>query len=231
MADKPKEPEAQEGVDDVASQLRQLGQELVAVAGDSLARQAKLKEVENFLGKLRVADFPDLAESPVIQGFVKAFADAGSLKPGQVRNRGTLAEFGRDWTWDDACREFEHVTFTPAVSVPITWNGVGPVYVQALQECSLPKPFYDIYRNHMYALRMKDVHQRYMMGQSDAPPDPNWYTDHTAKLRAQAQLKGPTGQPGAFLVLGGGLIAPRAGGEGAAEGEGEAKEEAASAAS
>lgn len=209
--------------DEVAEQLKALGAELIAVADDQVARGAKLRDVERFLGGLTVKDFPDLAESPTVQAFVKLFANTEGLRPGQVRNRGTLAEFGRDWTWDDVCREFESVTFAAMVSVPLTWNGVGPVYIQAGNEYALPRPFYDIYREHIRALRQKDVHQRYMMGLSDVPPDPNWFSESTAKLRAQAQMTGPTGQPGAFLILGGGVIPPRAGGEGAGEGEDKAE--------
>ena len=198
--------------DELAAQLRRLGQELVDVADDSFARTAKLREVESFLGKLRVADFPDLAESPVIQGFVRMFADTVGLKPGETKNKGSLAEFGRDWTWDDVCRSFPSKVLIPIDSVPLTWNGVGPLYVRQGEEVSIPEPFYDLYREHVRALRQADIHMDYMMGRSDRPPDPAWFSDHTAKARAQSQMKGPTGQPGAFYIPGSNLPA-RAGGD------------------
>ena len=207
------EPSKELNSDMVADQLKALGAELISVADDQIARKSKLLDLERFLGRLTVKDFPDLAESPIIQSFVRLFANTDGLKPGQVRNRGTLAEFGREWTWDDACREFPLKTFIPIVSVPITWNGVGPVYLQQEMEITVPQPFWNIYREQLFARKQADLHINYIMGKSNVAPHPNWLTDNSAKLRAQATFRGPTGQPGAFYIPGGGLIQPRAGGE------------------
>jgi hypothetical protein len=174
----------QEQVDDVAEQLKRLGQELVAVADNEVARTVKLREVEAFLGKLQIKDFPELAESPVVQQFVGLLSSLTNLKPGESRNRGTLAEVVKDWTLREMHTEFEQVTFIPVISDDFTWNGVGPFRLVIGEEITVPKPIYDRYREVLYARKQANINEAYMLGHSDVPPDPNWQTPEAAGVRA-----------------------------------------------
>lgn len=51
------------------------------------------------------------------------------------------------WTYGDMVERFPIVSFVPDETIPLTWNGVK---VQAYSgiEMHVPKPFYDIYRQH-----------------------------------------------------------------------------------
>lgn len=183
------EPEAPHaGADEVAEQLKRLGAELQAVADDQVARAEKLREVESVLGRLRVRDFPELAESPVIQRFVSLFAETEGMRPGEVRNRGTLAQVEREWSMGNIQAEVQAgrmalKRFVPNESLPLTFNGVT-LFVSAGEECEVPECFYDIYRNRQHALRQARVNEAYLLGQSDMPPDRNWMTDEAATVRA-----------------------------------------------
>jgi len=184
--------------DDVAEQMRRLGAELAAAADDVGARDAKLREVEEFLGSLRVKDFPELAESPVVQQFVSLFTIPGA--PGQVRRPGTLAQVEREWTWRDV-GQFETMEVIPFENIPIIWNGLR-LDLRARQRRRIPRPFYDIYMEHLKAVDQAAIHEAYLLGQSDAPPDPNWQTDATALARAYSTLGLAFGVRGGTLASG-----------------------------
>lgn len=191
--------ESKPAVDEVAEQLKRLGAELMAAAEDVDTREAKLHEVEAFLGKLTVKDFPDLAESPVVQSFVQMLG-GGDLQPGQTARRGTLAERTRDWTWRDL-DQFPKVMFTPRETIPLTWNGLSVQLVDDV-EVTLPKPFHDIYQEHRRAIQQAARHEAYLMGKSDQPPDPNWLTDESARVRAWSIAGRPYGKMSATLTVG-----------------------------
>lgn len=178
--------------DDVASELAKLGRELSAVATDKMKRTTKLREVEAFLGRLRIEDFPELADSPTIQRFVGLFADPKNLKPGEVRHGGTLAEVRRDWNYSDL-ELFPKRTFYSPETLPITWNGLV-LYVKADQENTMPEPFYDIFMMHRKALANAAQHEKFMLGQTTIAPDRNWMTDATYRIRGLTmQGKGTLG--------------------------------------
>ncbi len=177
--------------DDVAAQLRRLGNELAQVADDVVARGAKLKEVEAFLGNLKVKDFPELAESAVVQSFVKLMG-GGDLKPGQVKNPGTLGQVERSWSWRDVDEEFDKLTVVPFENIPITWNGLR-IYLTARVPNTIPRPFYDIYMDHLRAQAMAKVHEDYLSGMSDVPPDPMWTSEGGAVVRAWSLMGRPYG--------------------------------------
>lgn len=175
--------------DDVADQLRKLGAELQQAADDALARGAKLREVERFLGNLKVKDFPELAESPVVQSFIKLMG-GGDLRPGQTKNPGTLAQIEREWTIRDVEEQFEKVMVMPFENIPITWNGLT-IQLQARTPAMVPKPFYDIYMDHLKAQNMAKQHEDYLSGMSDRPPDANWLSDSSARVRAWSLMSRP----------------------------------------
>lgn len=187
--------------DSVAEQLKKLGGELAAVADNEIARTEKLKEVEELLGNLKVKDFPELAESPVIQQFASMFADVHGLKPGEVRNRGTLAETSRDWTIEDF-RRMPHVTFIPVVTIPITINGVGPFQLVQGEECSVPETVYAHYREYLYRTKQADIHAKWLMGQSEQMPDKNWLTPEGARVAATSRQGASIGRRSGSMGVG-----------------------------
>ena len=177
--------------EDKASLLARLGAELAAVATDDAKATAKLNEIETVLKNIKVGDYPSLAESPAVQAFVQMMG--GGLRPGEVKNRGTLAEVARDWTARDFAEQFSPKTFTPNESLPLTINGVT-YYVRADEEVTLPEPFYGLYMEHKRALRQRETHENYMLGYSDQPPDPNYLVSESARVRAFS-LSGPQPNP------------------------------------
>lgn len=174
--------------DETAVMLSQLASELAAVANDREARQEKLKDVEKVLSNLKVKDFTDLAESPVVQTFLKLMGN-DDLKPGEIRNRGTLAERARDWTYRDM-EQFPKVTLEPRETLPVTWNGLTYQFQDGI-EITVPEPVANIYKEHRYAVEQAKKHENFMLGYSDVPPDPNWMAETSAAVRAFSQM-GPT---------------------------------------
>ncbi len=168
--------------DDVASQLAKLGAELSLVATDKNKRTAKLREVEAFLGRLKIDDFPELAESPTIQNFVKLLAPS-DLRPGEVRNPGTLAEVRREWSREEF-RKTEQMTFVPRETVKLIVNGVEFSVVDNGEEQTIPRAHYDVYLGRQRALRNAAQNERWALGLTDVPPDPSWITNSAIKIRA-----------------------------------------------
>ena len=194
MADEKETPQ-----DDIGETLKQAAELFAKAATDVENRDKVLKEVEKTLGKIKLTDAPALAESPVVQAFIKAMG-LGDLKPGQTRAAGTLAERSRDWGWQDL-KEFPSKTFTPMENLPLTWNGLT-VYVQAGEEVTVPEPFWSVWRHHVYAMRQARLHEAWLLGQSDVPPDPNWVADESARVRANTLLGRRDGRSGGILTTG-----------------------------
>jgi len=191
--------ETQAPQDDIGETLKQAAELFAKAATDVENRDKVLKEVEKTLSKIKLTDAPTLAESPIVQAFVKAMG-LGDLAPGQTRAPGTLAERSREWTMADVAT-MPRKTFTPMESLPLTWNGLT-VYVLAGEEYSLPEPFYNVWREHVYATRQAQLNEHYMLGQSNRPPDPNWLTDEVALVRATTLMGRQFGRPGGTLSTG-----------------------------
>ncbi|MCK9602386.1 MAG: hypothetical protein M0R06_25295 [Sphaerochaeta sp.] len=172
---------APEETDDMADLLKQAAQQLSQAASDKEHRSARLKEVEATLSKIKLVDFPELADSPVVQAFIKAMG-FDDLTPGEARNKGTLAEREREWTWKDMA-QLPKVKFIPNETIVLTFNGL-PLQVVADQECEVPEPFYNIWKDHRKAIMEARQHTQYLLGFSDQPPDPNWLTVEGAEVRA-----------------------------------------------
>jgi hypothetical protein len=176
---------------DVAAQLAALAGKLSEAAEDEAAKAAALKEIEEFLGNIPMKNFPDLAESPAVQSFVRMLG-VGDLRPGEVAKRGTLAERQRDWTMRDL-ETFKQVTLTPRETLTVTFNGLSVQFIDD-QEITVPEPFANIYREHRKALEQAKVHEDYMLGYTDRAPDHNWVTSESATVRAFSQM-GPRPDP------------------------------------
>ena len=172
---------APEENDEMAELLAQAAQTLGKAATDKRNRSVLLKEVEGTLSKIKLVDFPELAESPVVQAFIKAMG-FDDLNPGEVRNRGTLAEIEREWTWKDMA-QFPRMKFIPNETITLTFNGLA-LQVIADRECEVPEPFYNIWKDHRKAIQEARQHEQYLLGFSDQPPDQNWLTVEGAEVRA-----------------------------------------------
>lgn len=192
---------------DIGAQLAQLGVELQKVKDDKEAKAKKLQEIEDVLGSISIKDFPELAESPVVQNIAKMLG-VNSLRPGQVAGIGTLAEREREWTWGDlnaldenGNRIFPLKRFTPTETIPITFNGLC-LQLIADQECEAPEPFYNIYREHREAIRQARVHEAYLMGKSPIPPHPNWQTVEGAEVRMWSTQGEQYGKKSGYVGVG-----------------------------
>jgi urocanate hydratase len=186
--------------DAISAMLAEAGVLLGKAASNKKKRNATLKEVEGILSKVKLTDFEDLAESPVIQAFMKMMG-VSDLQPGQVINKGTLAERGRDWTLSDMAK-MEHVTFIPAFSDDFTWNGVGPFRLVAGEETTVPEPIYSRYREILFLRKQSQQHINWLMGKTDYAPHPMLQTIEGARVRAQSLDGRPFGVQSATLGVG-----------------------------
>jgi hypothetical protein len=188
-----------DATDEVAARLAALGSELQAVATDRVKRSETLKQIEDLLGNLKIKDYQELAESPVVQSLAEMLG-FGDARPGQVIGKGTLLERVREWTWKDVAQQ-RRVKFIPAETIPITYNGLTIQLVQDV-ECEVPEGFYNIYREHREAIRQAQQNERYLLGHTDVPPDPNWLTEESAKIRLWSTHGRPYGRPSGTLGVG-----------------------------
>lgn len=192
--------------EDEATKALQEAAELISkAASDRANRKAILKEAEAALTKLKLVDYPDLAESLVIQAFIKAMG-LGDLRPGGVANRGTLAERIRDWTWRDLAKEVESGRmplrhFTSNERLTLTWNDLE-IIVEADVECEVPACFHDIYLERQKAKRNAVIAEHYYLGLSDVPPPPEYHSAESAKVRAWATQMRRFGRNGGTIMTG-----------------------------
>jgi hypothetical protein len=180
--------------EEVAARLKALGAELIEAADDAEKGQAKLHEIEDFLGNLRIKDYEQLAESPTVQKFVEMLGFQG-VQPGQTLKRGTLAERSRDWTMEDVRRQFPTKTFEPRETITLTWNGLTIQLIDG-QETTIPMPFWDLYQEHRQALVQAGIHERYLLGHSPQPPASGWMSDESARVRAWSTMAKADGTQG-----------------------------------
>ena len=191
--------------DEATIAFRQAAELLGKAASDRTNRNTYLKDAESALGKIRIIDYPELAESPIIQNFVKAMGMSG-LQPGEVKNKGTLAEREREWTMHDvrvavARGIFKLRTFTPNENLTLVWNGVE-IQIIANEECTLPDVFHDVYRERQEALRQGRLHVEWLMGRSSQQPNINWVTPEGAIVRAWSKQGEALGLVSGFLGVG-----------------------------
>ena len=193
------EPTVAPSPDEAKAELARLALEFAQSVNDEQTSQSKIDQAIAFLGKLTVKEFADLAEHPFVE-MLRNQIPTADLRPGEVRNRGTLAEVARDWTWADM-KGMETKTFTPNESIRITFNGVA-LQLMADVEQTVPRPFYDIYMERKNAIRQAKLNEAYMLGHSDELPHPNWQTPEMAEVRAFSIAGRQYGRPGGTLGVG-----------------------------
>lgn len=176
---------------------------LIAEARKDRADTSRQQAVVDALAGLQVKDFPQIAEHPAIAKFLEGYHAAQSAthgrRPGEVINKGTIAENAIPWTLRDL------------KSPPQDWNGVDPlppghtqwvfnvvpesskeVIVNGLKvrfyrrvPYSGPKVFYDQYLESMNAEEYAAQHAAFMMKAEGAgvPQDPTILNEGTMHVR------------------------------------------------
>lgn len=182
-------PEPASEPDDIAVQLASLGEALTRVAGQKSERQQVIRQIEGLLAKLTPKDYPELANSAAVQGFLEIIEQqhaASDDAPGTIYNRGSMAQVKKPWTWADfAPDRQEWTTFTPTESTTVTIQGVRATFVADV-DWSGPRAFYDVYMESRRARRVAGEHIRYLFGQGGTPSDPTVVNDASMLVRAMA---------------------------------------------
>lgn len=183
--------------------LANLAAVFAQAAGNKAAHAKALGEVEAVLSKLSPKDFPELAESPVIQQFLDQMAERNAElhpddPPGTIYNRGTLGMTKKRWQWSDL-KDAERVRLTPTETIPITYQGLTMV-LQADMDMEIPKPFYDVYMERRRGMETARQHAAFLFRQRDNidpnRADPSVLSSSSGMVRGHGQ--GNTGyKPGA----------------------------------
>lgn len=203
---------------DSASTLAQLATLFQTAAKNKGIRTDRFEEIERLLAKLGPNDYPELLESPVVQGFLDQLAERTEARhpddlPGTIYNLGQLSATKKRWQWRDLA-QFPQVTFTPNETIPVTWNGLM-IVLQADLEMTVPEPFKQVYDEHKRALETGRQHVAYLFRQRDAidvnRADPSVIGPQSGLVRGHGQGAGPT----SGYKVGAGLFNP---GEEAPEG-------------
>ncbi len=198
-------PEPTTGLDEETKALEEAAALMAKAASDRANRKQLLSGVEAALSKVRMIDFPDLIDSPIVQSFISAMG-YGDLQPGQTRNRGTLAEIHRDWTWKDLQKMVTEGTmplrrFTPNESLTLIWQGLELRVIEDT-ECEVPACFHDIYLDRQKAKRNAVTNEHYLLGISDVPPPDMYHSASSAKVRAWATQMRRFGRNGGTIMTG-----------------------------
>jgi len=195
----PEEAPAVPSQDEARARLREIALQFADSVGDEEASAAKVKEALEFLSRLTIKEFQEWADHPFIEMLRSQISLAG-LAPGEVRNRGTLAEVVRDWTYADLTK-LETIRFTPTETIVVTFNGLPLQFVEDV-ECEAPKPYYDILQARKFARQQARLNEAYMLGKSPIAPHPNWQTPEGAEVRAWSMQGAAYGRPGGYLGVG-----------------------------
>ena len=106
-------------------------------------------------GKLDDASLSEIANTPMVKDILGKVSTIGEdrLPPGSYIQDKEGRVIGRvPWTVQDIKDTFPMVDFTPAETMPITFQGHS-VQFTAMQEIRCPSIFVDIYKEHVQALR------------------------------------------------------------------------------
>lgn len=232
LSESPPLPEPTESLPEDDDVLAGLGA-LIAEARRDKADKSRQDAVVDALSRLTVKDFPQIAEHPVIAKFLEGYHQAQAVtygrRPGEVINKGTLAENAIPWTlrdlkspppgWNgtDALPP-GHTQWVfnvvPESSREVIVNGIKVRFYRRVPY-SGPKVFYDVYLQAMDQEEAASQHAAFMMKAEGAgvPQDPTILNEGTLAVRTSF-TKG-TYYPGMGMQ---GMTAPTV----AAEGEGEA---------
>ena len=179
------------GDDPIADLMASLQKMQAKKAGGTKA----LEELAGILDRIDPLDHPEIADNPVIEAFlekigeVRSKKDKRQLPPGAIRGDGNPNSLtAQDVQWKladvnlkpDGTKEL--VTWTPAETIPIFYNGV---MCQAIAdvEMTTEKAFYDVYSEHRRLTREAEMRKAYMFGRSNTPP-PNEGTDGGGSIAA-----------------------------------------------
>ena len=185
----------------VTDELKALASKLYRVAEDKAERGKTLDELETFLARLPSKDFPELAQSEIVQNFVEMMMARSSETrpddpPGTVYNRGAINQYKKAWTEEDLRRsDIAVMEFEVNEPETVVWCGIrrdyqpGTVYYD--YRC-----FVDLIREKARNLRLAEEHVAYMFKRR------NSLTDITIANMSTARIRG-TADQGSYVPAGG----------------------------
>lgn len=176
--------------DEVNDELRSLAATLFKVADDKAERNRVLDQLEVFLGRLSAKDYPDLADSEIVQTFVERLAqrraETSSDPPGTIYNRGSLNQYKKSWTEHDLAKSgMGLVEFEVAEPEVVVWNGMRRDYEPGVTYRDY-KCFVDTMRERTRNIRLAHEHAEYMFRMRQGLSDSSIASIGTARVRGTA---------------------------------------------
>jgi hypothetical protein len=177
--------------DAAASELKELAASLAKAADDKSERTRALDSLETFLRRLSPKDYPDLADSEIVQKFIERIAERKveankDDPPGTIYNRGTIAQFKKPWTERDlALSGMGMIEFETAEPECVIWNGIRRDYEPGVPYRDY-KCFLDTIREKNRNLRLAGEHAEYMFKMRSSLTDRSIATLGTARIRGTA---------------------------------------------
>lgn len=179
--------------DETANELKRLAATLFSAADKKEQRDNALGDLEAFLARLSPKDFPDLADSPVVQQFVEMLGQRKAEMspddpPGTEYNRGTMAATSKPWTFRDLENsdipiiEFEFDSFED-----VYWQGLRRTYQPGVTYRDW-RCFPDLVREGRKNMRLGNEHVQYLMKQANSLSDPSIAGIGTARVRGTADV-------------------------------------------
>lgn len=179
--------------DAAADELKQLAAALYSAAGDKIKRTRAVSDLEAFLERLNPRDFPEIANSDVVLGFVDQLAKQKAETnltdpPGTVYGRGTVAQHKKPWTERDLANSgMSMVEFYVAEPECVIWNGLRRDY-QPGETYRDYKCFLDVITERNRNLRLANEHAEYLFKKRTHLTDPSVTTLGTARVRGTAEF-------------------------------------------
>lgn len=175
-----------EDADDVFQQLVQLAQAAGGVAKKKQERGKILDQVADLLNKLDPEAYGELLEHPAVAKLTDQVVQAKSANPDVPPGADLGPAIGKKpWTVRDLAPDrMDQVTWTPRMSVPITYNGIT-LYVQEDVEITTPKCFKDIHDESRARLRDAKEHIDFIMRKRDSVSNPNILTQGSMRVRGR----------------------------------------------
>ena len=116
---------------------------------------AALEQIQDAFGNLDQKALSQIVNTPIVQDIIGKLgaANRGGRRPGDYIFDKEGRPFHKiPWTAQDVKDNYPMVKWTPAETMPITFNG-HTIQVNAFEEIETPSIFCDIYKQHLEATR------------------------------------------------------------------------------
>lgn len=215
-------PEAVGQQEDPSAVLAQLLSEIQKAVGDKANHDKVAAGLEEALSNISIADYPALADNPVVEKFVETVTQAKArskdIPPGATIGRG-LSVGKKPWTWQDVEKlvregKMELVKVTCPENITVIWQGLRYTFV-ADTEVVVPSPFWTVYQDARANRKFAERHAAWLAKKTE-----DHHPDMVTPEGVRARGMGDKGfwQPGAGMIAGVGFETP--GAAGATEGAG-----------